>query len=480
MKGTRDAKRQIYIVAGFVLLIYLFVIYQDKGIPNFRDIYLTILAIPYWLIIQENLIPESTKAVFGDFVIFGMVFAFGLAFFAQFVLPLHNGQERWQAVTRLFIYVFGWHGPAASIQNGEIIYRQAEGERRGPGVIIVDTASAAVLRTPTRFTRAIGPGTHFTKRSEIIAGVIDLHRQSVRIGPQGSENPFAIQKEDELDHEFRDRQTRRWETRGQTRDGVEVIPNIVAIFRLDSEYGQGNTEFGYSASSVWRAITYEGAVPEKGKDTQQSQTSWQKQPAYIAADLWRDYLRKFTMSELFALPGTEGQETALEKIQKIIATRMKNPTVDVLDDNGNPTGQKIRSREFYLLKSRGIKMLTVIVNNLRFEPRVEDKLIGQWKAGWLELANRETNRMKQTQSYARHDGERQALKDFATYSSKLLGDYLIRNASTPDQAPDLSHSLELMVRGTLDQCIQDQKLHANLTNEKPDIMDLIEWIRRAA
>ena len=71
-----------------------------------------------------------------------------------------------------------------------------------------------------------------------------------------------------------------------------------------------------------------------------------------------------------------------------------------------------------------------------------------------------------------------ALKEFADHASRLLGEHLIQNAPQPSLAPDLSRSIEMLVRGTHDQVVEDDHLRPLVTSEKQDLGDLIEWIRR--
>jgi hypothetical protein len=137
---------------------------------------------------------------------------------------------------RLVKYMLGTGGQAIFIENGIEKKRPGEAGRRGPGVFVLDTASGAVLRNDVAFTRVIGPGLTFTSGSEYLAGAVDLHRQTQPIpalGPLGNEDPFASRRREETDEEYQQRQVRRLETSGLTRDGVEVVPNFSVTFRLE-------------------------------------------------------------------------------------------------------------------------------------------------------------------------------------------------------------------------------------------------------
>ncbi len=137
-------------------------------------------------------------------------------FFAQFILPLRSANDRLSAFERLFSYIFGFHGPAVHIKNGEIIKRKQEMQRWGPGVILLDAASGAVLRSPQKTTRAVGPGVIFHRFSGDDRGSVDLRTQKKSLGPWTDENPFAVQGKKESDAEYQARQNRRFETRAFT------------------------------------------------------------------------------------------------------------------------------------------------------------------------------------------------------------------------------------------------------------------------
>ncbi|MDX9992631.1 MAG: hypothetical protein RBS68_11370, partial [Anaerolineales bacterium] len=124
--------------------------------------------------------------------------------FSQFILPVRKIRDRFGILDRMMAYFTGFHGPAIFVENGNIRSRQDETQKHGPGVIWLDHASAAVLRTATRFTRTISPGVHFTSRDEYIAATVDLHILTHTIGPNDHENPFTVAKDDEIYQRIQD------------------------------------------------------------------------------------------------------------------------------------------------------------------------------------------------------------------------------------------------------------------------------------
>ncbi len=422
--------------------------------------------------------------IFDAFLLVGGAL-FMMAFFSQFVLPVRSLTERWLALERLISYLMGSHGPAIFIRNGDVQHRSQEMRRRGPGVILLDTASAAVLRNAVAFTRSVGPGIVFTNRAEYLAGTVDLHIQTQQIGPHTGEDPFAPQGSDEPNEAYDRRQERRWQTSGLTRDGVEVIANIAVTFRLDCEPGDRGTMFGYNPDSVWRAIVSEGIDPDAPRDAIGRRVPWNWLPVYLAGDLWREYLRKFVLNELFEpLDSAKRDEwgrdrqTAFELIEALVLARLTKTKVEDLGETGKFTGGRSESREFEILQKRGIRILSVSIRNLRFPDSVERQLITQWKATWLDRAQKERGQVERKSSRAKLMGEERALLDYANAASNHLGPIVIENADTPELLPDTSQSLELLVRGTLNQSVRDPEIHPQLSAEKTSLVDLIEWIRR--
>jgi hypothetical protein len=436
----------------------------------------------YWLDgFQIRLLPLAV-----DIVILVGGALFWMAFFSQFVLPVRTLEERWMAFNRLRSYLGGKHGPAIFVENGEVQHRSQELRRRGAGVIVLDTASAAVLRNASAFTRAIGPGIVFTDQREYIAGTVDLHSQSRKIGPIDKDtDPFALQRKDESREAYQRREERRWETSGLTRDGVEVIPSISATFRLDSKPGEGGSMFGYNPNAVWRTIASEGIDPGAPADARSRRVPWNWLPVYLAADLWREYLRKFTLNELFTHPPSRAslepgdpRITVFEWIESLVFQRLTRPELENVNDIGRPTGQMIRSREYDILQNRGIRIKNISISNLHFPASVEKELVQQWKANWLERAQQETELVDRQRSFHNLAGEETALMDFADAASQFLGPIVIENANMPELLPDVKDSLELLVRGTLNQTIRDPEVHPKINAEKSHLVEVIDWIRR--
>ena len=255
-----------------------------------------------WQVWRMGGFMQNLFSILLDIFIFAVGMIVWLAFFAQFVLPVSTFQERQKIFDRLTTYMSGGHGPAIFIENGRKRESKGESLKKGPGVLWLDSASAAVTRNATSFKQTIGPGVHFTDNGEYIASTVDLHTQSQGIGPRETEDPFAAKKEGQSDDEYREIQNRRMQVSAWTRDGIEIVPNISVAFKIDAEPAKDDepgSRFGFNAEAVRKAITGEGINPGAPNDAPRRRVAWNQLPALIAADLWREYLSKYTLAELF-------------------------------------------------------------------------------------------------------------------------------------------------------------------------------------
>ena len=258
--------------------------------------------------------------LFGIFVdlacIFPILLVMWLAFFAQFILPVRTLVDRQKIFERLITYLLGAHGPALFIENGRIKEHSGERLKKGPGVLWLDSASAAVTRTAVAIKQVMGPGVHFTGTREFVAGTVDLHVQSQTIGPKETDKPFYYKKENQTFEEWNQIQDRRRQVSALTRDGIEVIPNISASFRVNTglpKSGKPGSRFGYRTGptkrdkenekrdkeAIRRAILGEGINPIAVLDSPRRRVAWNELPGSLAVDIWREYIAKFTLDQLF-------------------------------------------------------------------------------------------------------------------------------------------------------------------------------------
>jgi len=493
----------------------------------------------------------NTVYIFTDAVLFGFGLLLWLAFFAQFVLPVHTFQERQKIFDRLITYLSGAHGPAIFIENGRIRESAGEKKKKGPGILWLDSASAAVTRTEASFKNTLCPGVHFIEKGESIAGIVDLHIQTQTIGPWETESPFDAKKESQSIEEYKQIQNRRAEVSAWTRDGIEVVPRISVSFKIDAEPvtdpALPGSRFGFDPEAVRKAVTGEGIIPDAPADSPRRRVAWNRLPALIAVDIWREYLAKFTLAELFeatqvaptpaniqpapvhtetqalyrpfvpsgsaisnALAGMlheinvtltrwadtcegvkiapqkplsetqiqadnspampEGKkETALEMINRLVSARMMNAEVNAVDDSGKPLEDMLPSREYKLLKDRGIKIISVNIGSFYFTPIIEEQLTKQWNASWLDNANAERSRIERQRGFFELDSQTVASNNYALSLSKKL---LKEKPATPKE------TLKTLLLRSRDELVKDDRLHRRASMEREELEEIIQWVER--
>jgi hypothetical protein len=340
--------------------------------------WLVILLLVYgWQILRMGGIRANLFEIFVDLAcVFPLLLVFWMAFFAQFVLPVRTFRDRQKMFDRLVTYLLGGHGPALFIENGQIKEHSGERLKNGPGVLWLDSASAAVTRTAVSIMQTIGPGVHFINAGEYIAGTVDLHVQSQLIGPKESDKPFAPKKDDQPQEEWDQVQDRRKQVSALTRDGIEVIPNISISFRVNTGFPkerQPGSRFGYRTGvrrsdryneekdkeAIRKAILAEGINPNAVPDSPRRRVAWNELPAALAVDVWREYAAKFTLDELF-------QPT--QQVPPPFPSALAQPTEEEIDPLSQPlrvggTRESMRDgmtrmvRELNVMMSRAINFL---------------------------------------------------------------------------------------------------------------------------
>lgn len=339
--------------------------------------WLAVLLVVYgWQIYRLGGIQAGLQDIFIDLVIiFPILLLFWIAFFAQFVLPVRTFRDRQKIISRLLTDLLGGHGPALFIENGVIKEHSGERLKNGPGVLWLDSASAAVTRSAVAIRQIMGPGVHFMENGEFIAGTVDLHIQAQSVGPKESDKPFA-QKTDEMsDEEYYQVQDRRKQVSALTRDGIEVIPNVSVSFRVDTRFpseGEPGSRFGYrmgvtkrakqneakDKEAIRKAIVGEGINPNIRPGSPRHRVAWNQLPAALAVDIWREYAAKFTLDELFAqeqlVPPTppEQPQPTEEEIDLLSQPLQVGPKRESMQD-----GMTIMLREINKMMDRSIKWL---------------------------------------------------------------------------------------------------------------------------
>lgn len=335
-------------------------------------------------------------------------------FFSQFVLPIQNNKDREEIFSRVKDFEFGKRGPTLFVKNGRVIMHEGEQNKRGPGVLVLDTASALVLRTDTEIKGAVGPGIKFTQGNEYVAGSVDLRAQWQFIGPLRSEQPFLNPTPISNPKAYNDLHARRQQTSGLTRDGFEVSPTISIKFSIKRPEKKEPTEsgvtsqYGYDQRAVRNAITRE-VIQLGTSENSKARLEWNKLPEHLVVNIWREYIRKFKLEDLF----TGEEKSGLQVIEEMINKRVRQEHVEALNDTGAKTGEWLDSLEFRQLRARGLEVMDVRIHNVLFDPATEEQIINQWNAEWMKIAKKEEKLLNEKEALIEASARNEAIKTFA-------------------------------------------------------------------
>lgn len=396
-------------------------------------------------------------------------------FFSQFVLPIQNKTDRREIYERVRIFERGERGPALFVKNGRVITHEGEADKRGPGVIVLDTASAVVLRTDTKITGTAGPGIRFTAADEYVAGSVDLRAQWQFIGPLRSDQPF-LNPVPTSPKNYNELQSRRQQTAGWTRDGLEVSPSISIKFRVKSPPRNRQSEsgvtsqYGYDPYSVRNAVMGE-VIRLDASANQKARLEWNKLPEHLVVNIWREYIRKFKLEELFTLKEDSGNPplSGLQFIEDMINKRVKQDHVEALDDAGGRTGEWLESLEHKQLKERGLEITTVRIHNVLFDLPLEEKRINEWSAEWMKIAKREEALLKEKEMLIETAARNHASKSFAeTASSRFV------NPIAPPQ--DVYATLRSLIEPLRDAMVTENRLRSGMEIELRKMDEILKWL----
>ena len=394
-------------------------------------------------------------------------------FFSQFVLPIQNPDHRAEIAARVKNFESGRRGPAMFVKNGRVIKHKGEAEKGGAGLIVLDTASALVLRTDTEIKDTVGPGIKFTEEDEYVAGSVDLRAQWQVIGPlstdQPSQNPLLIS----APKGYNEIQGRR-QTSGLTRDGFDISPTISIKFSIKRPVQKVPTEsgvtsqYGFDAEAVRNAIT-RGVVQLGTSENSRVPMEWNQIPAHLVVNIWREYIRKFKFSDLFNPIDKDGT-SGLQLIEEAINKRVKQPDVEALDETGARVGEWVESPEFRQLQSRGLEIMEVRIHNIFFEGTLEEQIIQHWSAEWLNIAHKEKTHLEEMESLIETAARNEASKTFARIASRQFG----AKPTMPQENP--FKTLQLLIQPLKDFIISESAAGNDVDLELRRLEEIWKWL----
>ena len=193
-----------------LVLIILFHVFFWRSVLRVSWFFISIVLIRLGFDLPLDISPEVISSL--EVVFFNCLAGFGIIFFiwifraaAQTLLPVTRFSEVYRAAWHLLLYILRLHGPAIFIRDGEQLASAEELQRVGPGVVVIDFNSAAVLEEQIpppgilrpfknlimrflilldlsdppapRRVRTCGPGIVFMRRRERVRAALDLRNQ---------------------------------------------------------------------------------------------------------------------------------------------------------------------------------------------------------------------------------------------------------------------------------------------------------------
>lgn len=364
-----------------------------------------------------------------DAILFLVGFAFSMAILAQFALPARTWRERRAAVGRLLLYFIGAHGPVVFIQHGQEVSGRGDRDRIGPGVLLVDTCSAVVLRTATRFTRAAGPGIVFLQSGERVAEAVDVRRQVRRLrarppDPEAAADPTPS-------------------SQALTRDGVPVSADLSVTFMLDPGHNLAPRE-GQSANLP----PYEVYPPSAERAVyghayaQHEDLPWTELPLRLVVDLWREEVKRYRLDDLIG--SSEQSDPALANIRTALLHRL-TPSSPARQESA-AAARSPRSRELQVLQARGVRVMDISISNLLLPEEARQERLAAWLRDWTEDVRSRLSQAEPTTSGPGTPAKRRSRKGLAGKLTAGLAQRLGSHAPAPLMDDSLSLILMEAVR----------------------------------
>jgi hypothetical protein len=233
------------------------------------------------------------------------IFAFFSAtiFLSFFILPIKGTEGFIELLKRIFLFALRLHGPILFVRNGNPEVIHAGYKANNPGLIYLDSASAAIISRTTSYHRVVGPGISFTQKDEYILSAINLAPQKKWLGPYEDEDPFSPRLKNERIEEFQSRQKRAEETCAYTADGRKIIASFLLEFKLDAETGEGESPFGYNPIAVKKAVLGQPVI--KSEEKMDSAGDWSNLPGFLIISYWKQYIGHHRLGEIFSTKSTK-------------------------------------------------------------------------------------------------------------------------------------------------------------------------------
>jgi hypothetical protein len=257
-----------------------------------------------------------------------------------------------------------------------------------------------------------------------------------------------------------------------TRDGFEVVPTISIKFSVqkpEPDFRQPkervNSRYGFNPIAVTNAVVRRMVlVRENGRSV--VDLPWNQLPAHLAINLWREYVRKFRLLDLFTSKKTSGLQT----IEEMINLRMKQNLIPDLSDTGSKTGQNVPSLEMQHLTNRGIQVEEVKIHCVHFDPSLEEKIVQAWETNWLSTAKREKKQLEEWEVLVDTSAREEGVQAFAEMASRLF-----RVKTRLSGNPFIT--LQLLFEKIKETLVEEHHIYSDHEEELRKMDDFSKWLK---
>ena len=419
---------------------------------------------------------ESSKDIVKELLFVSLALFLWGFLFVPLTQPFHSFNSLVNSIFQYAIYLLGSSGRVVFVENGQVMSPLAVHEVSHYRPLIMDNASAGLILDQDGELRVAGPGLDLLRPHEALVKLASLPPRNFIFGP-ADEDPFAPPQEDEDQLSARQRALRRLETSGTTRDGIEVVPNIIVDFRVKAGAATRASPYGYHPTYAFQALRRDFAASKLSVDYQPG-GPLDHMPGELAAQAWRFYLAHFTLTELFSiipdqtsLPGPNpvyGLEQTIAWVNQYLTQQY----VDEIGEDGWPTGQLRLSEAYNELEQAGLQVQRVWIVALKIAPDQAIEHLSNWEATWQAKLSEEKAaldaRYRENQGLSRQRG----LLDFMRWTLKPLQEGLARYKALPQRFLYLNRSVHLLVSGT-------RQMGGIQPADKLKLDEMVDWLERS-
>jgi len=256
----------------------------------------------------ETLAARIAVALGGGCVFALLGFAYLLLWWMSYVsavLPLAPHQSKQEVLHLAWLYMRGRHGAAYQVMNGKKVETFTPHHRQGWQVVLLDSASAAVMHYMGQYD-VLGPGVHFLSPRHSLVAFFDLREHRSLLKGNAKNSP----------------------TRGRTADGIPIAADLVVICYLDD----------FQPDPRWQQ-------EHRGPRGQKPPRSMEQAVEHLWLQVYREPAKMLRRRASFATPHTAA-ELWLKLVERYTLTELFPPGWKIAQDPDAPTGFERLQRAF--------------------------------------------------------------------------------------------------------------------------------------